>query len=159
MADNDIRSLHREVIALREAVAEHRVRLENGSHVFQKYDDRFHRNDERVKEIEDKIAPKPPSVYKIVGITLSVVLAGAGALWALANMLRDRPTVEQIEKIIHKHDEVGHKSVREDVREIQKEQGAQRVIIEGVKSEQQAANVKLDQILEHAVPRWRRNPP
>lgn len=143
MADTDV-LLHRlveDVDLLKTAAVEHRVRLENGVKVFAD-------QKERLERIEQKIEPKQPSVSRIIGVTLAVVIAGAGALWALANMLRDRPTVEQIESIVDLHDEVGHKGIREDVGQIKVEQGAQRALIEGVVGGQKEQGGKLDQLLE-----------
>ena len=89
---------------LKETAVEQRVRLENGQKAFGAAHD-------RISQIEHRITPKPPSVLKIVSITIGLFLTCAGALWGLSNMLRDRPTSEQIEKIIHKHDEVGHSAI------------------------------------------------
>jgi len=145
-----LRLIRQDVDALKQAAVEHRVRLENGSNVFRGYD-------QRIRSVEERTTPKPPSVYKIIGITLTVVFTGAVALWALANMLRDRPTLDQIEKIIKAHDDGGHHTVREDVRAVQVEQGAQRALIENVQVEQKNQGAKLDQLLER-TPRNRRDP-
>ena len=144
MVDSSDGLLHRirdDVDDLKEAAVEHRVRLENGSAVFRGFDS-------RIKTVEERTVPKPPSAIKIIGITLMVVMTGAGALWALANMLRDRPTVEQIDKIIDSHEQGGHKELRDDVNSIQTEQGAQRTLIEAVKTEQVVQHEKLDTLLE-----------
>ena len=51
---------------------------------------------------------------------------------------------------------VGNKAMREDVRSIQTEQGAQRVLIKGVVTEQAAHSKKLDELLQRVpVPRRR----
>jgi len=123
-----------------DAVIEHRTRLENGVRVFADQKD-------RLETVEKKIEPKPPSVYKIIGITFSVVMAGAGALWALANNLRDRPTVHQIDKVFDGHDKNGHADMKNDVRAVQVEQGQQRIIIEDVQMEQKSQGAKLDTLL------------
>lgn len=135
-------------------MVEHRMRLENGTKVFQ--DTR-----ERMNEIDKRTAPKPVSVGKIVGITLTVVIAGAGALWALANNLRDRPTMDQIHEVMDTHKENGHKETRSDIRAIQVTQGQQKAAIDAISAEQQGQGRKLDSILERLPeprkPRKRKN--
>lgn len=132
------------LIDIREAVVEHRTRLQNGVKVFADQKD-------RLETVEKKIEPKPPSVYKIIGITLTVVLAGAGALWALANMLRDRPTIDQIDRVIDSHDISGHEGMKNDVRSVQVEQGQQRILIEDVQMEQKSQGKKLDTLLNRTL--------
>ena len=117
------------------------TRFENGREVFGDLK-------RSIADIDQRTTPKPPSVYKIIGLTLTIVLAGAGALWGLANRLRDRPTDAQIRAIIHDHDDAGHKSIREDVAQIQKDQGAQRVMIEDVQRAQTTQGNKLDTLLD-----------
>lgn len=150
--ESDVQVVKDDVAELKEAAVEHRVRLQNGSNVFQGWDD-------RISKVEDRTTPKPISAFKVVGITLSVALAAAGALWALAMMIRDRPTVDQLEKVMEhrqdSHEEAGHKAMRENVGAIQQEQGAQRVLIEGVKTEQGSQDKKLDVLIQR-VPE---NPP
>lgn len=144
------------MIELKEAVVEHRVRLDNGVKVFAD-------QKEKVRQLEERTAPKQPSILKVVGITITVVAIGATALWGLAMMLRDRPTVEQIDKIIDHHDTNGHEVVRDDMRDVQKEQAAQRTLIEGVKTEQKTQGGKLDTLLDRTpaprTPRRRRRRP
>ena len=139
-----IEVLQEEVKGLKETVVEHRTRLENGSTVFEGWN-------KRIAEVEERTKPKPPpSVLKVAGITLTVVLAGATALWGLANMMRDRPTTHQIDDIVEKHGEVGHKETRDKIHEIRLEQRTQRTLIEGIQKVQQKQDEKLDQLLERA---------
>jgi hypothetical protein len=154
-------NIEAKVTQVSESIIEHRTRLENGVRVFQDQKD-------RLETVEKKIEPKPPSVYKIIGITFSVVMAGAGALWALANNLRDRPTVEQIDKVFDGHDQNGHSDMKSDVRAVQVEQGAQRVIMDDVQLEQKSQGYKLDTLIQRTPeppkpvvrkpPRRRRSP-
>lgn len=132
------------------AVAEHKLRLENGVKVFGDHK-------KRLESVEHKTTPKPPSIIKIVGLTLGIVGMGAGALWALSNMLRDRPTVEQIDKIIEKHDGNGHKAVRDDIKEIQKAQALQGKDIGSIQTMQAAQSTKIDTLLDRVPERRRRN--
>lgn len=138
-----------DIEGLKSAVSEHRIRLENGTHVFQKFD-------ERISIVEDLTKPKPVSITKIASISFVIFMAAAGALWALHGMLRDRPTVEQLDKVLDVHEENGHKAVREDVRAIGSEQAKQRTLIESVAKEQGKQAEKLDTVLDRLPPRKRR---
>jgi hypothetical protein len=131
---NDIRELQEKVNAMQETLVEHRVRLENGTKVFGGYGT-------RIAGLEEVTRPKPVSVSKVAGITFTIVMAGAVALWGLANLLRDRPTMDQIEHVVEQHDATGHQSIREDVRDIKAAQEIQQGLIEG-------ATGKLDTLLE-----------
>jgi hypothetical protein len=130
-----------DIEGLKEAVVEHRVRLENGTKVFATYG-------ERLKDVETRITPRPPSILKIAGITLTVIALGATSLWGLANMLRDRPTVEQLDKVFDRHDTGGHDGMRKEIRAVTAEQAVQRVMLEGVQDIQKDQVHKLDTLLE-----------
>lgn len=120
---------------LSNAVTEHRIRLENGTKVFAKWDD-------RIGEIEKRTSP--PSAIKTASITFGIFLTAAGALWGLSNMLRDRPTTDQLERVMEKasadHEETGHKDIKADIKEIHTELGEQKALING-------ATGKLDVLL------------
>lgn len=125
------------VADLQLAVGEHRVRLQNGSEVFAKYE-------KKISEIDRRTTPTPPSVFKIASITLAFFMAAAGALWALATMLRDRPTLDQIERVMDKqsaqHELGGHQAIKADITSIQGQLGEQRALINN-------ATGKLDTLL------------
>jgi hypothetical protein len=129
---------------VKEAVLEHRLRLENGIHVFAAVR-------KELDELEARTMPRSPSVYKIVGVTLALVMAGASALWGLSNMLRDRPTLEQVDTLMKGHDAAGH---RDQIRAIQTEQVEQRALIEQVQSAQARQVGKIDELLDR-VPKRR----
>lgn len=99
--------------------AAHEQRLKNGIEVFRE-----------LKNEINEIRPKPPNPYKIAGIVFAVMMAAAGALWALANHLRDRPTLNQVQEILSSHDHSGHRSIRENLRQIEQEQSKQRQLLE-----------------------------
>ena len=142
----------KDISQLKESTARHDVRLENGRQVFATIR----------KELDDvKLAttPRPPSVVKIVGLTLALVTAAAGALWGLSNMLRDRPTLDQVESILDQHQKSGHRETREKMDQIVREQYEQRALINQVRTEQSAQNDKLDLLLERIPPRRRRRSP
>ncbi|MBT8452985.1 MAG: hypothetical protein KJO40_13535 [Deltaproteobacteria bacterium] len=153
--ESDVSGVKDDVGALKEAAVEHKVRLQNGSKVFEGWE-------KRISEVEDRTTPRPPSVYKVVGLTLALFMAAAGALWALAHMLRDRPTIEQLDRLLDRqaehHEGVGHQSMRDDVRSIQKDQTTQGNQINKVVEEQAVHSEKLDQLLDR-VPKPRRARP
>lgn len=141
----------KDISALQQAATEHRMRLENGTHVFSALKD-------EIADLDARTTPRAPSVLKIVAITLALVTAGAGALWGLSNMLRDRPTLEQVDKVMDKHQANGHKATHEQIESIKHEQYEQRTLIKDVKTEQLAQDEKLDTLLDR-VPEPRRRPP
>lgn len=140
----DMAEMKDDVAEIKEGVIEHRIRLENGTKVFLEHAD-------RIKTVEDIMRPQPPSMTKIVAISFAVFVALSGALWALAHMLRDRPTTDQLREVIQAQDDLheakGHQTIRDNVASIQQEQGAQRQMITDVKSAQQAQSTKIDEIL------------
>jgi len=149
----DVAALKVDINILKEGAVEHRMRLENGSNVFSAM-----RKD--LDEVDKRTRPRPPSIIKIVGLTLALFTTAAGSLWMLANMLRDRPTVEQLEGVLKKYDAAheagGHKDLRGDVHEIQREQAIQGKAISNVVEQQAHDTKKLDTVLERLPPRPRR---
>lgn len=129
----DIAEVKDRVAEVSEAVAEHRVRLENGTKVFEKWDD-------RMVAMETAVTPKPVSVMRVAAITLALVTAGGAALWGLSERFSDRPTVQQIDRIIEAHQDNGHRGMREEVRAVQIEQAEQRTLLSG-------QGKKLDELL------------
>lgn len=117
-----LRMLQAEVKEVREALVEHRVRLDNGTHVFANERSEREKLARRLDGVIEATAPKPVSVTKVISITLALVMAAAGALWGLSNKLRDRPTEQQIEKLMHSHDGVGHPQMRKDITAIKVQQ-------------------------------------
>jgi hypothetical protein len=141
-------SLESDFDTVRQAVAEHRMRLENGSHVFRE-------QKKQLSELNAKLTPSPPSLLKIVALTISLVTMGASALWALSNTLRDRPTTEQLQQVVKEHDDTGHSVVRDQVQQIRQEQAIQRTLIDRVEQQQATDSRKLDQVLDR-LPEKRR---
>lgn len=64
-------------------------RLESGAKSFESLSKRL-----------SAVEPKPPSILRIVSISLAAFLAASSALWALSDRLADRPTVQQVDKIL-----------------------------------------------------------
>ena len=141
----DVAEIRDEVAEIKTGVIEHRVRLENGTKVFATHDD-------RLKTVEERTTPRPTSLLKIVAVTFAVFVALAGSLWALAHMLRDRPTTDQLREVLQLHEDIhearGHKAMRGNVASIQQEQWAQRSLLEAVQGAQKAQSSKIDQILD-----------
>jgi hypothetical protein len=159
----DVSEMKADVSELAKAGVEHRVRLENGTAVFSSIRERMTKSDSAIADISERIRPKPPSITKVVTITLGLVVVGAGALWGLSNMLRDRPTVEQVDQVFQRYDDsheaAGHKELREDVHSIQKEQVLQGVKLQDVQKQQGTDSEKLDKVLERLpAPRRRHTP-
>jgi hypothetical protein len=138
---NRVGEMEAKLDEVKDTVLKHDLRLDTGVKTFDA-------NKKRLATIEEQIRPKPPSIYTIIGITLTIVFAGAGSIWGLANMLRDRPTANQIQEIFKSHNRSGHQTIRDDTRAVQTEQAAQRTLIEGVKTEQKIHTGKLDTLLD-----------
>jgi hypothetical protein len=153
--EGEVAEVKDDVGKLKEAAVEHRMRLQNGTKVFEGWD-------KRIGDIEKRITPKPPSITKVAGISLSIFLAFAAALWGLAHMLRDRPTADQLEDLFMKqgehHEAVGHKGMRQDIQAIQREQTEQRIMIKSVADEQKTHSEKLDKLLRRIPERRSRTP-
>ncbi len=147
--DDRIKTLERNVGDIKEENAGTRVRLDNGIKVFSKVED-------RLTTLEERTQPRSPSIGKIVGVTLAIVMTGAGSLWALANNLRDRPTVDQMETAMERrdksHEDGGHKDIRVTVDSIKKEQGAQRALIDRAYQQQSRDTKKLDILIRRLPP-------
>ncbi len=153
----DVEEIKDDVSELKEGGIEHRVRLENGIKVFSSHAD-------RLQTLEERTMPRATSMTKIAAVTFAVFVALAGALWALAHMLRDRPTTDQLREVLQiqddMHEAAGHKAMRDDIAGIKKEQWSQGTILKAVQRTQEAQSVKIDQILDRLPhSRSRRRPP
>ena len=128
--DQRVSELEKTVKELGEAMVEHRVRLENGVAVFGQ-----HR--EKIAALEEKVAPKPPSVLKIVATSFSIFVVLAGALWYLSWNLANRPTVDQLHEVMEGHQKAGHSATQERIGEMREDLVEQRALIKDVRAEQQ----------------------
>lgn len=117
----------------REENIKNTLRLENGEKAF--------------KEIRSKL-PVPMSQSKLLTLAFAIFTASGAALWSLASYLSDRPTHEQTRSNIETHDQHGHQSLRQDIRKVQTEQAAQRVIIDSVKTDIGKQDKKLDVLIK-----------
>lgn len=134
--EETLKKMSAEVVDIDKALAGVDVRLDNGRKVFAE-------QKRRIEVVEDAVAPKPVSVAKIVSITIAVIALAGGALWGLSEKLSDRPTIEQIERIVDRHDDGGHLHLRENVTEIET---GQKALMERFGSVEE----KLDRVLEPA---------
>ena len=143
--ESEIGLLNDDVGTMKESCVEHRMRLENGSKVFESWH-------KRIADIERRTQPKEPNLLKVIGLTLAIFSACAGGLWGLAQMLRDRPTTEQVERVLEKqvqyHENTGHGPLRRDVQAIKEEQAAARILIKGLQTGQDEQGKKLDRVLD-----------
>lgn len=146
-AEDEIDELQRESV-------EHETRLANGRKVFDAHD-------KRLAVIEERTTPAPPSVMKIVALTLGIFMALSGALWALSEKLADRPTVKQLDQVLKKsndhHETSGHTSMRDDVRQIQTEQIRHRHQLDVVQKTQATHGSQLKKVLDRLPKPRRRN--
>ena len=90
-----------------------------------------------------------------MAITLSLVISVGGALWTLANRLRDRPTTHEVHRAIDGHEVSGHGDLRDSIGSIHKEQGAQGERIGQAAKASKANAKKLDMLLERTPERRR----
>lgn len=141
-----INAINEEVNGLKEAAVQHQIRLEESDKIFTDYDN-------RIKEIEFRTSRRPVSKIKVAGLMVTILVVCFSSIWGLANMLRDRPTIGQVDRSIDKHDANGHKSAWDFLHAVQVEQASQRVIIEVIKNEQLKQGEKLDRLIEWTDPR------
>jgi hypothetical protein len=130
MSDDDTHEVRKDIEDLKEAMVEHRVRLENGVKVFSDFD-------KRVKMLE----PKAIDLLKALGVAASVLGMIFAGIWWVSEKLHDRPTIDQIEKIMRAHEGQGHEKTTEELTNIKESQVEQRAVIKSVEQ-------KLDQLIE-----------
>lgn len=87
---------------------------------------------ESIGQLSQAVQPRPVSVARVVGLTVTMVLAAGAALWALSAMIADRPRIEQVREVISDHASNGHPSLTEDIAGIKQEQAVQRVKLESI---------------------------
>jgi hypothetical protein len=150
VTDQRVSELERSVKELGEAMVEHRVRLENGVNVFAS-----HR--EKIATLEEKVAPKPLSVLKVVSLSFGIFVVLSGALWYLSENLANRPTTDQLRNVMESHRNTGHPATQKEIGEMREDLVEQRTLIKDVRSEQTAIKnaqadhgKKLDELLQRA---------
>jgi hypothetical protein len=160
--EETVRQLQKDVRTLNDAMVEHRVRLENGSHVFAKQHEKFEAVEGKLEQVQEELRPKPPSVLRIVIATFGVFVTLSGALWYLSEKLADRPTTDQLRNVMEGHQKAGHHATQEKIGEMREDLVEQRALIKEVRADQATiqetqkdASEKLDLILKR-VPRTRR---
>lgn len=132
--ERELKQVRDDVVDIDKTLAGMDVRLGNGRQVFAD-------QDRRIAGVESAVAPRPVSIFKVVTITLGAISLAAAALWGLSERLADRPTLEQMDNMMEKHDGGGHPELRKTVTEI--EVGQRRVLKKIEDSE-----LKLDDVLE-----------
>ena len=108
---------------LEAAMSEHKLRLENGSRVFT--DIKTEIGDVRtdMKEIAKATQPKPVDWFRITTWGFTVLMAVLASWWALSQKFAERPTTNDLDKIILTHvNSEGHPTMVKDVRAVHDEQ-------------------------------------
>ena len=142
------RRLRDEVDELRDKVNAHEVRLENGRHTFSALRDELRQ--------AKALMPRPISALKVSSLTLGIMLASGGALWSLASHLGERPTAAHVQEVFATHNQSGHRETSVEIRDIQRQQTEQRVLMERVIKDQAEQSHKIDQLLDRVPDRPRR---
>jgi hypothetical protein len=140
--DDDIKMLKSEVQNLRDAVTEHRVRLENGVHAFR--DIKM-----AVEAIDRRTTPRSQPHTRTIAITLTVVLAGAASLWALSSILNEKTTEEQVEKVFRREAstyDVQHRTFELGIDELKRSDVEQKASIKSIQT-------KLDGAIQRLPPK------
>lgn len=128
---------------LRDQVTEHRVRLDNGRHAISDTRDSIKNVEGRVQSLSDQIRPRPPSIPKIVGITMTAVIAGATALWALSSILNGKTDTQDVESIIERKssgNEVDHRSFQLKIQSLEQQIAEQKKMLIELSGKQNSAN-------------------
>jgi hypothetical protein len=161
--ENDVRELRAEVKEIREATVEHRIRLETGTKAFEAMRDKDESLAGSIKAVQDAIAPKKPNYFGIIALTFTLIMGLVSALWGLSLLFSSRPTTEQIDKIMDKHEAHPHPNVQKQINELRSGQLAdQKIHTEQKKAIEQvtkATDKKLDKLLKRKAPAPRRRPP
>ena len=109
-----VAQVQRTVSYLKEEQTKNTFRFDNGRKAF---DD--------LREEITKLKPVAPNMYRIIGITLTVISLVGGAVWVLATSIGERTTHPELKEALIKHDDTGHSDLREDFRAVQREQSRQ----------------------------------
>jgi hypothetical protein len=108
MSDDD--GVRNDIAEIREALVEHRVRLENGVKVFGDFKDQL-----------DKLKPKAPDWLKLLGFAVGLFGMAVGGIWWVADAVHDRPTVEQLEHVLDVHEERGHPKIEKTIQALRED--------------------------------------
>ena len=118
--------LSRTIKGMETVVAEHKLRLENGSRVFTdiKAEIGVVRTD--LKEIAKAMTPKPVDWFRIVTWSFTALVVVLGSWWALSSKLAERPTSGDVRELVRAHADYGHPAITIDIRAIREEQVLQK---------------------------------
>lgn len=133
---------------LEEALTEHRMRLENGTHAFQKLREEHAELRDSHVAMNIAITPKPPSLWKITGVILGIIISGSGALWTMSTKFSDRPTMDRIHGIEDRHQASGHKGTDDRIRAVRDVQIEQTSAIKNLKESVGDQGKKLDILIK-----------
>ena len=110
---------------------EHKLRLENGSRVFTDIKSEIANLRGEIRDVVKQSAPKPMDWWRAVGYAAGVLVTILTAWWALSQQLADRPTMDQIDKVMKAHVDTGHPTIANEIKAVHDEQITQR---DGIKS-------------------------
>jgi len=95
---------------------------------------------ESIGQLTSVVQPKPVSLGRVIGLTVTIVALAGGALWGLSTKLSDRPTIEQVRSVVSEHSANGHPTLSNDIAGMKQEQAVQGVKLEGI--EKSVAEIK-----------------
>jgi hypothetical protein len=107
-------------------VAEHKLRLENGSRVFTDIKAEIGIVRADLKEIAKSTAPKPVDWFRIITWGFTALVCVLGSWWALSSKFAERPTSGDVREVMRAHADYGHPTITVDIRAIREEQVLQK---------------------------------
>jgi hypothetical protein len=126
--EHDVRALQAEVRELSKAMAEARIRLDTGNKAFEGLREKDEKLAVELRGVQDAIAPKKPNYLAIAGLVFMMTMGLAASLWALSVLFSSRPTTEQIDKIMDKHETHPHPDTQKQINELRTGQLADQKI-------------------------------
>ncbi len=117
-----------------------------------RHEGQLSKHDTLLKVIDTRTALKPVPIFKIIGIAITVSMAAATGLWAMADSFSDRPTNQAVDRSFNSHEQNGHRDVTQKFSEIKIEQAEQRILLKVVKEKLTDQDRKLDDLLERTPP-------
>lgn len=138
--NGDVAVLQDDMSEVKETLASHNTRFENGRHVMDELKG-------RVTSVERRTEPKAPDWQKLLlaGLTVIGVLMGA-QLW-ITEKFNDRPTHREVQEMTDSLKDAQRETTKE-IGDIEKSQSAQQTSIRNIERIQAAQDEKIDTILE-----------
>lgn len=118
--------MNRAIKGVEAAVAEHKLRLDNGSRVFTDIKAEIGNVRVDLKEITKSTTPKPVDWFRIVTWGFTALVCVLGSWWALSSKFAERPTSGDVREVMRAHADYGHPAITVDIRAIREEQVLQK---------------------------------